>query len=208
LRAAEGLVAGDCYDVSLLSPTEIGVVVLDIGGHGAIAAVSAFRCNELLKVALRNDLDPGDALAWLYEQEHGLNDLFFTAFVASIDTETGMCRYANAGHPPAMVSVGGGDAQPLGPTGPLVFSDIPPGWGTRRVTLPPGTLLGIYTDGLTEARNGDREFFGEERLFDLFTRAPRTAAESVVSFVLAELTTFHPGRLHDDATLVVLARAS
>lgn len=207
LRAAEGLVAGDCYDVSLLGPAEIGLVVLDIAGHGATPAVSAFRCNELLKVALRNGLDPGDALGWLYDQEHGLGDLFFTAFVATIDTETGECHYANAGHPAAILARAGREAEPLSPTGPLVFSHVPPGWQTRKVTIEPGTMLGVYTDGLVEARSPDREFFGERRVFDLFSRTDERDAELVVASVLGELSSFHPGRLADDVTLVVLSRA-
>ena len=100
MRSAEGLVAGDCYDVTLLGPHEIGVIVIDIAGHGALAAVSAFRCKELLKAALRSGLEPDACLDWLLEQELGLDDSFFTAVVASIDTGTGLCRYANAGHPP------------------------------------------------------------------------------------------------------------
>ncbi len=59
LRAAEGVVAGDCYDVSLVSPTTIAIIVLDIAGHGAQSAVAALKCKELLKAALRSGLEPG-----------------------------------------------------------------------------------------------------------------------------------------------------
>ena len=59
LRAAEGVVAGDCYDVALISPTTIGIIVLDIAGHGAQSAIAALKCKELLKAALRSDLEPG-----------------------------------------------------------------------------------------------------------------------------------------------------
>ena len=102
MRSAEGFVAGDCYDVTLLGPREIGVVVIDIAGHGALAAVSAFKCKELLKAALRSGLEPSACLDWLLEQELGLDDSFFTAVVASIDTATGLLpvRQRRSSSPP------------------------------------------------------------------------------------------------------------
>ena len=106
LRPAEGVVAGDCYDVALLSPTTIGVVVLDIAGHGAQSAIAALKCKELLKAALRSDLEPGAALTWLSEQEHGLGDLFLTAFLAVIDTDSRQ-GYVRQRRPPPRAAGGG-----------------------------------------------------------------------------------------------------
>jgi serine phosphatase RsbU (regulator of sigma subunit) len=205
LRPAEGLVAGDCYDVSLLGPTEIGLVVLDIAGHGALAAISAFRCKELLKVALRNGLAPGSALDWLAGQELSLEDSFFTAFVGTIDTTTGRCYYANAGHPPALLRDADHRMVTLDPTGPL-FGHIGPGWRTEEVLLGTDSVLTVYTDGLIEARNQNRDFYGEERLIDLLADMRCSEAQPAVDHVLNDLSEFHGGQVADDVTLVVLCR--
>jgi len=204
LRPAQGLVAGDCYDVSLLAPTMIGLVVLDIAGHGALAAVSAFRCKELLKVALRNGFAPGAALEWMAQQELGLDDSFFTAFAAAIDTDTGRCRFANAGHPPAVLIDAAGHETTLDPTGPL-FGPVPPGWRTDEVIIESGSVLAVYTDGLVETRGADRTFYGEERVSTTLAAAVHNPT-AMIDVVLDDASTFRAGRQADDVTLVVLCR--
>ncbi len=207
LRAAEGIVAGDCYDVALVSPTTIGIVVLDIAGHGAQSAIAALKCKELLKAAVRSGLEPGASVDWLSEQEHGLGDLFLTAFVAVIDTDSGRGTYANAGHPHALLAGGGNVVERLGPTGPI-FGPIKGGWESGSMVINPGGRLIIYTDGLIEARDRTREFYGEERLERLLARLDCSDAQPVVDEILADLDLFHPGRLSDDVTLVVACRTS
>ncbi len=205
LRPAEGLVAGDCYDVALLSPTTIGVIVLDIAGHGAQSAIAALKCKELLKAALRSDLEPGAALSWLSEQEHGLGELFLTAFLGVIDTDSGRGTYANAGHPHAILGVGS-DLQRLGPTGPIVGPFVTT-WETESMIVQPGGKLIVYTDGLVEARDADRMFYGDERLIRLLLSLDCPEAQPVVDRILGDLDDFHPGRLQDDVTIVVACRA-
>ncbi len=206
LRAAEGIVAGDCYDVGLVSPTTIGIVVLDIAGHGVQSSIAALKCKELLKAALRSGLEPGTSIGWLSEQEHGLGDLFLTAFVAEIDTDSGRGTYANAGHPHGLLT-GGDVLERLGPTGPIL-GPIPGGWESGSMVINPGGKLIIYTDGLTEARDVGRIFYGEERLEQLLARLDCPHAQPVVDEILADLDLFHPGRLSDDVTLVVACRTS
>ena len=91
------MVAGDCYEVGLISPTTVALAVLDIAGHGAEAAIAALKCKELLKAGLRAGLAPGRALEWLAAQEHGLDPLFLTAFVAVIDAPSGSARTPTPG---------------------------------------------------------------------------------------------------------------
>ena len=204
LRSAEGVVAGDCYDVSLISPTTIAIIVLDIAGHGAQSAIAALKCKELLKAALRSGLEPGASLSWLSEQEHGLGELFLTAFVAVLDTESGRGTYGNAGHPHAILGAGA-SLERLGPTGPIVGPFVTT-WQTGSMAVVPGGKLIIYTDGLVEARDHDRAFYGETRLIDLLQSLDCSEAQPVVDHILSDLDDFHPGRLVDDVTIVVACR--
>jgi phosphoserine phosphatase RsbU/P len=205
LRAAEGLAAGDCYDVALLSPTTIGVVLLDIAGHGVDASILALKCKELLRAALRNDLAPGEALGWVAANASGLEDTFLTAFVARIETDTGVFTYANAGHPPALLRSDRATTL-LARTGPLVGPLPDSSWHTLKDVFPSGTALVAYTDGLTEARNAAGDFFGEARLRDVVTMSDSTEAIVVLGRIVDELDAFAI-RLRDDATLLVVSRA-
>jgi sigma-B regulation protein RsbU (phosphoserine phosphatase) len=205
LRAAEGLAAGDCYDVALLSPRTIGVVVLDIAGHGVDASILALKCKELLRAALRNDLAPSEAISWVAANASGLEDTFLTAFVARIDTDSGVITYANAGHPPALLSDGTTTAA-LTCTGPLIGPLPGSAWQTVKDVFPSGFTLVAYTDGLTEARDATNDFFGEERLHELVTSAAAPDAESMLDRVVSALDAF-ASRLRDDATILVISRA-
>ncbi len=100
LRPAEGLVAGDCYDVMRVDEHRFHVVLVDISGHGAVSGVLALRCKELLRAALRNGLEPGPAIEFASAQLDDLgNEVFLSAFVATIALDSGAIAFANAGHP-------------------------------------------------------------------------------------------------------------
>jgi serine phosphatase RsbU (regulator of sigma subunit)/CHASE3 domain sensor protein len=206
LRAAEGVVAGDCYDLFTTRDRQIALVVVDIAGHGATEGILALRCKEMLRTAITSGAAPGTALGTTAEILGDMGDeVFLTAFVAVIDTADGRVRYANAGHPPAYV-VGADDIVSLEPTGPLVGL-LAPGWHTAEAVIGPGDNLCAYTDGLIETRNVDNEFFGPERLVLLLQGARCDEAPAVVKRCIDEVELFSPEGLRDDATIVVLCRA-
>jgi serine phosphatase RsbU (regulator of sigma subunit)/CHASE3 domain sensor protein len=206
LRAAEGVVAGDCYDLFATRDERIGLIVVDIAGHGATEGILALRCKEMLRTALTSGAEPGDALGTTAEVLGDMGDeVFLTAFVAVIDTHDGRVRYANAGHPPAYVLSADAEIS-LEPTGPLMGLLLP-GWTTAESAIGPGENLCAYTDGLIETRNGDEQFFGADRLIELLRGARCDEASVVVKRCLDEVELFSPDGLRDDATIVVLCRA-
>jgi serine phosphatase RsbU (regulator of sigma subunit)/CHASE3 domain sensor protein len=205
LRAAEGVAAGDCYDLVRLRGNRLGLIVVDIAGHGATEGILALRCKELLRASLAADVAPGDAVRAAAEQLGEMGpEVFLTAFVAVVDTTSGSVAYANAGHPPAFISAADGDVD-LDPTGSLV-GPLGSHWGTASATMEPGDNLCAYTDGLIEIRNADREFFGPERLRSLIRGSRCDQAAAIVQRCLDEAELFTAGRIHDDATIVVLCR--
>jgi serine phosphatase RsbU (regulator of sigma subunit) len=206
LRSAEGVVAGDCFDVAQLRGGLLSLIVVDIAGHGATEGILALRCKELLRASLAAGSEPGAAIGTAAQQLGDMGpEVFLTAFVALVDTRDGSIRYANAGHPPAYVCAEAGISE-LGPTGPLVglLGDV---WTTADAAMSPGDNLCAYTDGLIEVRNSEREFFGPQRLVELIRGARCEEAPVIAKRVLDEVELFAPGRLHDDATIVVMCRS-
>jgi sigma-B regulation protein RsbU (phosphoserine phosphatase) len=203
IEPAEGLVAGDCYDALRLDRHHFGVLVIDIAGHGAAAALTALRCKEIVRGSLRAGSDPSRAFAALDELTDDLEeDLFVTGFIAVIDSRSGQAAWANAGHPPALL-VDGQDLVELAPTGPAV-GPFAGGWTTRDAALLPGSCLVLYTDGVTEAR-GAQGFLGEERLVELVLTGPEKSSE-LVAALLEGAKEHADGRLADDATVLVVRR--
>ena len=205
LQAAEGVVAGDCYDVIQLPPSRLGLVVVDISGHGAVSGILALRCKELLRAGLRDGFEPDEAVLWASEQLDDLaEETFLTAFVAVIDLKTGDVTYANAGHPPALLCSPSHAAE-LAPTGPIVGPFAGP-WHNASAGLDPGDTLAVYTDGLIEVRNAAGKEFGLQRLTDLVCGAAPDDAEAIVKRCIDDVTSFAPGRLRDDVTIALLCR--
>lgn len=205
LHATEGVVAGDCYDVIDLGPSGLGLVVVDISGHGAVSGILALRCKELLRAGIREGLPPNEALLWAAEQLDDLADeTFLTAFVAAVDLRTGAVTYASAGHPPALLC-SASKAVELDPTGPIVGPFVGP-WELASARMETGDRLAVYTDGLIEVRDEDGHEFGVQRLSDLVRDAAHDEAEAIVKRCVDEVTSFAPERLRDDITIALLCR--
>jgi phosphoserine phosphatase RsbU/P len=108
---------------------------------------------------------------------HGRTSMFATLFLGVLDPSNGMLLYVNGGHEYPILVNSAGIKEQLGPTGPLV--GIIPGahFEIRSVDIEPGDILVAFTDGVTEARNAQDEFFERERLYALLAQPVSTAAE-------------------------------
>ena len=205
LVPAEGELAGDWYDVLPLPGGRLAIGVGDVCGHGAAAGLLALRAKIALVTALGLDRDPGVVLADVAEA-FGRPDSFVTAFVAVLDSATGECRFAGAGHPPALL-VGSGGSHSLTSTGPMIGM-FDGEWRTEGVTIEPGGSLVVYTDGLTEARDHDRREFGVEGIVGAIEARPGADADEQLGSVIDAVYAHDGGRLQDDVTLVVIRRTS
>jgi serine phosphatase RsbU (regulator of sigma subunit) len=185
------------------------IVVIDVTGHGAKAALSALKAKAQLRSALRTGLSPGGALGWLAREHHDdVVDDFVTAFVAVVDVATGECRWANAGHPPGLV-LHDGIAVELPHSGPLI-GPFDSSWSTQAVAIPPGGTLVVYTDGLTEARGEGRSQLGEKRLHECIETSLGEGAgpDEIVESLVRLVDEFRVGSPTDDVTIVALARST
>lgn len=204
---AEGLLAGDFSDVVALPGGGIAVVVADASGHGADVVVRALRCKFLLATALLDGSGPADAFAAVAPRLADREGSFVSAVVVVVEPG-GVLRWANAGHPPALVRSAGGTEQ-LVPTGP-VLGPVPGPWEERCVEVTGSWSVVAYSDGLVEARRGDRSHFGEEGIEAVLARLATGDAlgEAGPGPIIAGLTVALRGflagaRPTDDITMVV-----
>ena len=137
--------------------------------------------------------------------------MFVTALYGALDTVTGEFVYARAGHePPLLVrgDDGGTSRYHLEGEGRLLglFDEVSVNNAT--LSLGPDDSLVLYTDGVVEARNREREFFGETRLSELASQSLDLPAQALCDRIIAEVAA-HSGEpaQADDITVVSIRRA-
>ena len=198
-------VGGDFYDYLQHADGRPGLVIADISGKGVPAALLMASLQASVRSLFHTVADPGQ----LHER---LNDAlcrssslsrYATAFVADFDPGTRRLTYSNAGHLPALIIRGeqtfrceeGG--MPIG-----LFEGST--YETGTLTLAPGDLLALFTDGVTEAPAPDGEEFGAQRLADLLRAHLDRPLDAVIQAVFDALLDWSgPIAPHDDVTLVL-----
>jgi serine phosphatase RsbU (regulator of sigma subunit) len=205
-QAGSGLMAGDFYDMFRTSPNRLAAVIGDVSGHGIEPAITAFLAKYLLRVFLHQYRDPAQALEEFNAQMAAIGrpEEFISLCVAVFDTEVGTMRYASAGHPTALLWHQR-EVQRLASTGPVLMLASDSDYHSREIKLDEGDLLLVYTDGLTEARNGDHQF-GEARVANMLKRDPGVVADVLCKSLLEAAIDFASGPITDDVAILAIRR--
>ena len=161
---------GDYYDFFPMADGRWGLLIADVSGHGTPAAVMMAVMHSIAHAYPGSTISPGLMLNYLNQKlcQHyvGSSGTFVTAFYAIFDPQSLTMTYSSAGHNPPRWRVEEGrqirsleHAQhyPLGVT--QAFEAI-----EATVTLCPGDQLILYTDGIVEATNSDKQLYGTDRM--------------------------------------------
>ena len=203
-------VGGDFYDLFLIDEHSVGVVVGDVSGKGLEAASQTGMVRNVIRATALDCATPAAVMAKANDvvERFTEKETFVTVFFGVLDTLTGRLQFVGAGHPPVLLRRVGGQTEALQSTSPIIGAFSHMSYLEDSVTLGPGDMLFLYTDGLTEARSAGQEFFGEQRLADLLSNlADDLSPESVVEAVFEEVTQFTGSRPRDDMALFAVRLA-
>jgi PAS domain S-box-containing protein len=204
LPATEGAaVGGDWYDAFPLADGRVGLVIGDVSGHNIASASTMGQIRSLLRAYAIDDPGPGHVL----ERTNAavaqlLPDALATVVYAVLDPATGDLAYANAGHPPPIVTTAVGRSEYLDDApGTMLGVSGTASFTTGRRQLPPGARLLCYTDGLIEDRGRD---IGEglTALAEALRRSGPRSAEHTCATVQAALV----GSARQDDICLLTAR--
>ena len=199
---------GDYYDVLPLAEGRFGVMVADVSGHGAPAAIVMAMIRAALHSHPAVHADPAAVLQMLNTHFEYLWDteMFATAIYATVDAGRREVRMACAGHPPPLLVRAGEDARAMAvdavtPLLMLPFDAVP----VSSVELRAGDRLLFYTDGVTERLDADGRMYDLARLRTTISDTARLPPVALIDHVVADLERFAGGHEpEDDLTLVAV----
>jgi serine phosphatase RsbU (regulator of sigma subunit)/anti-sigma regulatory factor (Ser/Thr protein kinase) len=201
-------VGGDFYDFIELYDGRLGVVIGDVTDKGIPAAMVMAATKSLLRASAQRLVDPGDVLARVNDQlcPEIPENMFVTCFYGVLDPRTGELRFANAGHNLPLVHARDG-ASELRATGMPLGLMPEMSYDVCTATIAPGARVLLYSDGLIEAHDSDREMFGNARAAEVL--AVESPAGELLERLLGALDEFTVagGEQEDDITLVALVRS-
>jgi sigma-B regulation protein RsbU (phosphoserine phosphatase) len=202
-------VGGDFFDLIRLNDGRIAFGVGDVCGKGVPAALFMGITRTLIRINLRERPDLLGAIlrANAYLINNNAAELFATLLYAAFDPRSGEVEYVSCGHLPPLLRRAGGAVERLSAGGLPVglFDQLKP--QLRRAAMRPGDLLFLYTDGVTEAVDGEEREFGEERLLDLIARSEGVSAAEAIARVKAAVSEFSRGEPQfDDLTCLAITR--
>jgi phosphoserine phosphatase RsbU/P len=201
-------VGGDFYDVFSVGPDTVCVAIGDVSGKGVPAALFMVRTMSLLRAKVLEHQTANVALSKLNGLlcEDNPTSMFATLVVGILDRRSGVFAYATAGHDAVLVGKGGWNFQPqIPPRGILAGVDENVTYDLASVSLGIGDTLVMYTDGVTEAMNGEHQMFTLERLIDCLNGAPASSAETLARNIGSAVKEFAAGTApSDDLTMVIL----
>src|ERR671916_3232034 len=203
-------VGGDFYDFLELEEGLLGLVIGDVSGKGVPAAIVMAITRTMLHAAYRlRSPAPGEIL----EEVNNIlykdipPNMFVTCLAALLDSRSGRLHYANAGHDLPYLRHAEGGSEELRATGMPLGLMPNMSYEQKEITLEPGESVLLYSDGLVEAHDPQREMFGFPRMQGFVGAHPDAA--TLIDFLLAELERFtgEEWEQEDDITLVTLERS-
>jgi|RhiMetdeSRZDD1v2_1073273.scaffolds.fasta_scaffold33226_5 phosphoserine phosphatase RsbU/P len=203
-------VGGDFYDVFELDDGKIGVLIGDVADKGVPSAIFMARAHALIIAEADRAITPGEVLlmANTHITRFEKSRQFVTALYGVLDTTTGEFSYARAGHEPPLLLDAKGEVNRL-PHQPGMalglWEDIMLDLNT--IHLPKGTLLVLYTDGMTDCRNPKGEAFGLDRLKQTLTGLEHISAQASCDQLLETLMNYQDGSKQDDDVTLVAVHA-
>ena len=206
LKAAKE-VGGDLYDYVNIDEDHVALLIGDVSDKGVPAAMFMMKTITSFRDFATSGKTPSQILTEINTSIMKGNKagMFVTCFLAIIDKRTGKMVYANAGHNPPIIGSNRNYTYLKSWHGLLLgcFKNVH--LKDEEITLKPGDCLTLYTDGITEARNAENEFFGAKRLLDVFNKKDYTSIVELHHSIKDEVAEFvKDAPQSDDITFVTL----
>jgi phosphoserine phosphatase RsbU/P len=205
-------VGGDYYDTLRVDKHLISIIIADVSGKGTTAAFHMSQMKGIFHSLAQRDIEPSNFMvqanqALIYCLERGS---FISATYFIINTQTKTVRYARAGHCPVLYYCAESSSSQylkdkgvaLGMVRNKTYSSF---IQSNSFQYKPGDIMVLYTDGVTEAKDGKGEEFGYERLVKLVNEANGMTPSEIQNHLINKLYEFSgTSNIDDDYTTMIV----
>jgi len=202
-------VGGDLYDVKCLEDGRVLFLTGDVAGKGLGAALLVSNIMPIISVLIDGTKDLTELASRLNRQIFLSTDPihYATLFLGVLAPSTGEVDYVNAGHNPPYLLTPGCEIEEIAATGTPIGMLESASFTCGHLTVAPGGMLFLFSDGIPEAQNEDGDFYEEYRLRDILCHERDNSAEEIVASVKAGLNRFvGDASPTDDITMLLLKR--
>ncbi len=200
-------VGGDFVDICHSTVKNmLGLFVCDVSGHGVASAM----ISSMIKMSLYlwDDFieNPKNMLHSINASMSGkLGENFLSACICSLDMSNGRLLISNAGHPPVIIVRSGGIIDVVRIKGRIISNFTNPNYEQLELLLKNGDKLILYTDGIIEAFNQNKDLFGEDRFIDMIKKYSSMKPENMCEKFTEELYEYINGKVFtDDVALIII----
>ena len=203
------IVGGDLYDF-FVRDGQLFFCIGDVSGKGVSAAMFMMMTTSLFRTCSSMESRPEGILSLINKNlcENNRNNMFVTLLVGVLDLASGLLRYSSAGHENPVIIGSEATFLPLARVFPAGIIDTTV-YQTQEIVMEPQTTLLLYTDGLTEARDANREQLGRQRILAEANRAiqaARTEPQEVIDRMVHAVSEFTGDtEQSDDLTLLAIS---
>jgi len=201
--------AGDHFDYLPMNDEHVGIMIGDVSGHGFSSSLVMATTHAYLRSLAQLGIEIDEILAKTnsFVVAETKEDMFMTAVLARLEPRSRTLTYVNAGHPTGYVLDASGHIKARLESTAVPLAVMPemecPIAGP--VSLDPGDLVFLLTDGALETRNADGTYFGTERALEAIKRNQDKSAKSIVEALHQSVIEFSgQEKLTDDVTAVVI----
>ena len=202
-------VAGDYYDIITNDDGYTFLVVADVSGKGAGAAMIMANLQASIRVGLEITEDFAEFISRINNHIYKNTSAseFVTFFIGAWEPKTNILHYINAGHNPPLLIDKLNNVKTLDATG-LILGVLPDQkYEQHSVKIEQGSLLAIFTDGLEEALNPRNEMFSQERIIQSMINNRHLSSQEILKTIQENAIEFCEGKpLHDDLTMIVVKK--
>ena len=197
-------VGGDLYDF-FIRDEKLFFCIGDVSGKGVPASLVMAVSRTLFRNIAAHTAEPNHIVETMNKNicEGNENCMFVTLFVGVLDLQTGHLSYCNAGHDAPYIQdklLPCDSNLPIGVTETCQYSN-------QETDLASGTTFFLYTDGLTEAENADRQLFGEQRITETITAFKGSPQELIETMTAAVHKFVGDYEQSDDLTMLAFRLA-